>query len=100
MAIDIIVQRGAGDNPGEDIVDPLITELSVALSRGQVEIDRVAKGVPVTLQTKFRGNLMPGQLIEVVDALQGAAWRGKIVSVEHGVDGPTLLTTLQVIRYE
>lgn len=99
MAIDLIVQRGDGSNPGEDITDPLITEISVALSRGQVEIDRVAKGSPVTLQVKYRSGVRTGQMIEVVDALMGAAWRGKIVSVEHGVDGPVLMTTLQVVKY-
>lgn len=99
MAIDLIVQRGTGDNPGEDIVDPLITEISVALSRGQVEIDRTAKATPVTLQTKHRTDVFPGQMVEVVDALMGAAWRGKIVSVEHGIEGPVLLTTLQVMKY-
>lgn len=99
MPVDIVALRGDGDNPGEDIVDPLITEVSVALSRGQVEIDRVAKGVPVTMVTKFRSDLRIGQLIEVIDALLGAAWRAKIVSIEHGVEGPVLTTTLQVVRY-
>jgi hypothetical protein len=99
MAIDLVVQRGDGANPGEDIVDTLITEISVALSRGQVEIDRVAKRAPITLQVKYRPGVKTGQLVEVVDALMGAAWRGKVVSVEHGVDGPVLMTTLQVMKY-
>lgn len=100
MTVDVIVERPPGDNPGEDIVDPLITDISVALSRGQVEVDKVAKGVPVTLQTKFRAGLRTGQLIEVVDALMGVAWRGKITGIEHGVDGPVLITTLQVVRHD
>jgi len=100
MTVDIIVQRGTGDHPGEDIIDPLISEISVALSRGQVEIDKVAKGIPVTLSVRFRSGIRTGQLIEVVDSLQGAAWRGKITGVEHGVEGPVLLSTLQVVRYD
>lgn len=99
MTIDVLVARGAADNQGEDIIDPLITSVPVALSRGQVEIDRYAKGVPVTMQIRFRAGLELGQTVEVIDALQGAAWRGKIISIEHGVEGPVLATTLQVMRY-
>ena len=38
--IEILVTRGAGDRPGPDISDPLITSVPVALARGSAEINR------------------------------------------------------------
>jgi len=94
--IDIFAIRGLGGNRGDDITDPLITTLGVALARGQVEVDKSAPIKNVQLTSKFRTDVTTGQVIEVIDALQGAAWRGKITSVEHGRDGVALITRLRV----
>jgi hypothetical protein len=98
--IDIFVQRGAGDKRGPDITDPLITELSVALSRGQVEVDKTALSRSVQMSARFRPGLECGQLVQVVDALQGAAWRGKITSIDNAVEGAVLMSRITVERID
>ena len=99
--IDIFAERipaGGTANRGPDVVDPLITELSVALARGQVEIDSNVPLRTVQISAKFRTGLRVGQLIEVIDSLQGISWRGKITSVDNAVEGAKLSTKLTVER--
>lgn len=96
--IDIIVQRGDGLNKGEDVVDPLINDVAVALARGRMEIDsRVSKTV-VEITAKHRVGVKTGLLIEVQDALMGKTWRGKITSVVAGVEGAVSSLRLTVER--
>lgn len=96
--IDIFVMRGAGDKRGEDITSPLLTSLAAALQRGQVEIDSYAPSRTVQISAKFRTGLKTGQIVRVLDSLQGAVWNGKIVSIDNGVSGPSLTTNLTVQR--
>lgn len=98
--IDIFVMRGEGDKRGEDIIDPLMTSLACALSRGQVEIDRNARSRDVQMSAKFRPGLEVGQLVRVLDALQGEAWEGKIKSIDNAIEGVRLSTRLTVERVE
>ncbi|MBF0341538.1 MAG: hypothetical protein HQL95_11345, partial [Magnetococcales bacterium] len=42
---------------------------------------------------------MPGQLVEVHDALMGQSWRGKITSVSHSAQGNKLTTSLEILRH-
>jgi len=97
--IDIFVQRGEGERRGEDIISPLITELSVALSRGQVACDSNAASRTVQLDVTFRTGLKTGQTARIVDALQGQVWSGKITSVDSGVENAKVFTRLSVERF-
>lgn len=82
--VDIIVRRNGGHNPGDDIVDPLIATVAIALVRGRNELDARAAGKsPVILGAVPRAGLLPGQVIEVNDALQGRTYRARIVSVSY-----------------
>lgn len=81
--MDIVVMRGEGTSPGEDIVDILLSDVNAGLSRGRAELDQGAladeQSLDVTLQ-----DLRLGQLIEVEDSALGY-WRGKATSVTHQV---------------
>ena len=96
--IDVFVSRGSGVRRGPDIIEPMITSLAAALSRGQVEIDRNAYMRSVQMSANFRPGLKTGQIIEVVDSLQGEAWRGKIVSIDNAIEGAKMTTRLTVER--
>ena len=96
--IDIITIRGAGDIPGEDIVDTLVVTESVAVPRGRNEIDKNAKITPVALSSKYRAGLETGQTVQILDALQGASWLGKITNIDIAVEGVALTANLQVER--
>ena len=96
--LDIFVVRGAGDKRGEDINNPLLCTLSVALQRGQVEIDNITPSRTVQMAVKFRSGLKTGQLISVVDSLQGTSWKGKITAIDSGISGAKLTTNLTVKR--
>ena len=97
--IDIFVSRGLGPyKRGPDITEPLITELAVALARGQVEVDRNVPIRTVQLTTRFRRGLRVGQLVQVMDALQDAVWQGKITSVDNAVENAKMTTKLTVER--
>ena len=94
--IDITVVRDAGDNPGEDIINPLILTEAVAVSRGRNEIDRNSKVTIVTQESKYRSGIKTGHIVQVLDALQGSVWLGKITSVDIAVEGPVTSATLGI----
>jgi len=97
MAVDIIVQRGAGDRPGEDILDPLISTVSVALQRGRNELDRQATlKVPARYTTSFRGGRRLGDFIEVEDSLEGQFIRGKVIGVRTTITQTSAKTELTI----
>ena len=99
--IDIFVQRYAGDIRGDDIVDPLLSELSVALARGRSKLDESAlPQQPVELTVRYRPGLRLGQLIEAHDRMQGVSWRGKIAGISHRISNGQVYTVLETIRPE
>jgi hypothetical protein len=70
--IDIIVIRGAGDRPGQDVVDQLIGSLPVALARGRKELDDQAQALqPISWQSLFRVGLRPGNTLRFPDMRRG-----------------------------
>jgi hypothetical protein len=96
--IDIIVERGAADKQGEDIVDALITTVEVARLRGRVEIDRQEPVERVVLQARYKPGVRNGDIIEVQDSLFGRTWRGKIISLSHQISQTSVTSTLTVER--
>lgn len=99
MPVDIIVLRGAGDKRGPDIVEPLISEPVVAVERGRNELDlHSVLQQPIQMTTVFRTGVELGQLVEVVDAMQGEVWRGKITGISHRISGGAVQTTLDILR--
>lgn len=96
--ISLTVIRDDGDIPGEDITDPLITNEAMAIQRGRNEIDASAKITPVDIDAIHRTGLETGQTVQVLDALQGATWLGKITSIDIAVEAPSITTTISVER--
>ncbi|MBF0445769.1 MAG: hypothetical protein HQL68_09265 [Magnetococcales bacterium] len=94
-----IFQRGDGEFPGPDIVAPLLAGLLPKQSRAQAEIDAGESLQEVSLTCIFTQGIMPGQLVEVHDAMMGRSWRGKVTSVDHEVNGVVLTTDLELIRH-
>ena len=82
--IDIIVVRGEGSRPGEDVVDPLIATLDVALSRGRMELDEGALAEESVLECILHDSRL-GNIILVDDSTLGQ-WRGKITGISHTVN--------------
>jgi hypothetical protein len=98
---DIIVIRGQGDRPGDDITEPFLATVQAALARGRAELDaRSDVARTVRLTTLYRSGVRLGQLAEVYDALQGMAWRGKITGITHHFSGSQLITDLDIERHE
>lgn len=96
--IDLIVVRGDGDKTGPDIEDPLISTTEVALARGRNEIDANSGLQSVVLVSKYRTGLRLGQVVAVMDALQGETWVGKLAGIAHRAEGPQLLSELTIER--
>lgn len=103
MTIDIFVQRGQGDKSGENIVDPLIGSLPVAIQRGRNELD--ARSVPligVDNEAVYRSGVRMGDLARFHDLLNGVEWSGKIAGISHEVrkagESVELTTRLKVER--
>lgn len=88
MSFSVIVRRGDGLHPGDDIVDPLIKTLPVALARGRNELDEQASGLQeVQISCVYRTGLRLGMLVEVHEQLFGTIWYGKITGLTHQWDG-------------
>lgn len=81
--VDIVVVRGEGTSPGDDISEPLLTDLAAALSRGRAELDQGALADAPALTIKLR-DVRLGDIVEVDDSALGI-WRGKVTSVGHSV---------------
>lgn len=82
----IIVQRGAGGNQGDDVVEPLAGNDNVLLHRGRNMIDDAAEKGIVALSTGYESEILNGELVAVPDSQIGEAWRGKVTNIEHRVE--------------
>ena len=94
--VDLVVVRGDGDRDGGEIFDPLLSATEVAIARGTQEINAATPVNTVTLQTVYRAGVRQGQLVEVLDAMQGETWRGIIMGIHHVVEGPAVYTQLEI----
>jgi len=84
---DILVVRGPGTKPGEDILEPLLSELSVALARGATALDEASTNVLTkNIRIPYQSGVELGQLVEFDDLLTGELARGKIESISAYVD--------------
>lgn len=98
MSIDIFVQRGTGDKPGDAIVDGLIGSIPVAIARGRNALDEHAQIMQtVTRETVYRDGVRLGQTVQVVDST-GLSWAGKISGITHSARSGELTTTLRIRR--
>lgn len=99
MAVSLVVRRGAGLHPGPDITDPLITTLQVALARGRNELDERASGLQdVQVSIPYRPGIRIGQIAEVVEALFGDVWYGKVSGISHSYSLASAITNLTIKR--
>jgi hypothetical protein len=80
---DIVVVRGEGSSPGDDVLDVLLGDLSAALSRGRAELDQGALADSPNIEIKLR-DVRLGQIVEVDDSKLGL-WRGKVTGVSHRI---------------
>lgn len=86
MTIDIIVQRGAGDRPGEDIVDPLIGSIPVAIQRGRNELDaRSSAPQDLGVETVYRTGVRCGDLARFYNEQSGLTLTAKIGGITHEI---------------
>jgi hypothetical protein len=81
--MDIVCIRGDGDRRGDDLVEPLLSSVEAALSRGRAELDDGALADQQELTT-ILVDLRLGQTIEVDDSVLGL-WSGKLTSLSHSV---------------
>lgn len=97
MALDVIIEREPGDKDGEDIVDPLISTVAIALIRGRNELDqRATPKVPVRYTTVYRKGLLLGSLVEIADSLYGRIVFGKITAISHAISPEGAISELIV----
>jgi hypothetical protein len=96
--IDIVVIRDAGDRAGQDVVDPLIGSLPVAIARGRKELNDQAQLLqPVQVDCLFRIGLRLGNTVRFQDSRRGT-WTGKLVGITHRGSNGAVTTTLQLRR--
>jgi hypothetical protein len=80
----VAVARYEGDRQAPPVIDELITNTPLALNRGRNELDYLAyRHSTVQLRIVYRPGIRLGHLVEVRDALQGIAWRGKVVGLRY-----------------
>nr|CRH06011.1 Conserved protein of unknown function [Candidatus Magnetococcus massalia] len=96
---EIICQRGEGTFPGESISNPLLTTLEAKLSRGRAEIDAGESLQEIVLTCLYRSNILPGELVEIHDALLGKSFRAQVIGVSHSALGVKRITTIDLLRH-
>lgn len=80
---DIVVQRGAANAQGIDVIDALLSSDLAALSRGQMELDDNSGLRPSTIDVLYRPGLRTGMVVEIYDPLVSGLRYGKIASISH-----------------
>lgn len=80
---DLVVMRGEGHRPGQDIIDPLLVTTQLALARGQKELDEgeLANRVDLTLPLT---DIRVGETVRLQGPLVGP-YSGKVTSLSHRV---------------
>lgn len=96
--VDIVVARLPGDKKGPDIIDPILSNNTVALLRGTAEIQDNEPLDIITLSTNYRTDVKKGQIVEILDELQGEVWHGKIVGITHSSALADVWTDLDIER--
>jgi len=94
--IDIIVQRTPGDSMGEDIQNPLISSVEVAIERGRVEIDSHSGLHDMQVTAVIRPSVARGDLVEIHDELNGKSWRGKVNGVSFSISNEAETPTVNL----
>lgn len=85
MAINVIAQRNDGANPGSDIINPLITTESVAISAGTQYIDGNHKNrTIVRTNGPLRDWIAPSSLAEIIDS-QAESYKALIVGINFKI---------------
>jgi len=83
VSVDIVVIRLPGDKKGPDIIDPLLSNAVVAVIRGTADIQDNEPIDTVALSANYRTGIKTGQILEILDILQGEVWRGKVIGITH-----------------
>ncbi len=100
LKIKVIRDTGDVEKP-EPIVNHYCTELAAALELGRMQIDLGSNPSPITQKVVFTGEASVGWVCESYDRLNGAAWRGMITGVQHGMDASgKLITQIKMLRGE
>ena len=77
----IEVYRGAGDHPGEPIIEPMLSA-SMLRTRGTAEMDQHGQRYQaVEADVLFRESLRTGQLIALQDPTRGGERRAKLTGL-------------------
>lgn len=80
---DIVVMRGEGNRPSEDIVDPLLATTVLALARGDAELNEGALSNSIELTLPLM-DIRLGESVRVQGPLVGPL-TGKVTSLSHRV---------------
>ena len=80
---DIMLIRGAGDYPGDDVIEPLAASVTVARALGQAIIDDAEPCDEVLLTAAYTPVLRLGQTLQVHDPWGGPSYQGKITRLRH-----------------
>lgn len=96
MKVDIVVARVPADKQGPDIVSGLLSSESAARCRGLAAIEDSTSVQLVTLTVRYRHGVRCGQIVQVLDELQGAVWYGKIIGITHTARLADTFTELRI----
>lgn len=94
--IDLIVFRFAGDKEGEEIFDPLLSDVVAALQRGKFEIDFNTPKIPTSMEIEYTPSMRCGNQVAAVDSRTGEVVYGVVKDFSHVVDGPTIYTKVNM----
>ncbi len=89
-----------GDVQADTITSPLSSEIHVALQLGRIEMDIGSNWRPVKQTTIFIPEAQVGDIAQSFDRLNGAAWKGVVTSVHHGLTSNGKLVTEQGLLRE
>lgn len=94
--IDLIVFRFAGDKEGEEIFDPLLSDVSAAIQRGKFEIDFNTPTIPTALEIEYTATMRQGNQIAAIDSRTGGVVYGVVKDFSHVIDGPVIFTRVNM----
>lgn len=94
--IDLYVYRGLGAREGNEIFEPLLSEVAPALQRGKFEIDFSTPKIEYRIDVVYTESLRPGDEVSIQDPPTGRVMFGVVKSFSHVRDGVTVFTSAVV----
>ena len=94
--VDVTCVRGAGDLPGPDVVEPILSDPAAAVHRGTAEIDAREPHSLRVVTVAYSGDVRRGEIVSVDLGDGGDPVRGLVEDISISADAAGVFADLKL----